>query len=315
MKYAPLALLLLGCGGDDGTAGAPDANATQDATAPDASSDPDAGPGGCGTMTPPLAMIQATEGLAIADDGTVYFSQTGHLGRWVPGATDPEPDWVTLTGATTVWGVAIDDAGLVYVATPRVTGGRNGTIWRVDPASPTPQELYVATTTTDRPNGLTIGPDGAAYYSDFGGGHVYRVDSTGNRTTVTASVLGSPNGVLFDADGTLLVLEYGSGNVQRLTLDSNHTETGRTLVADAADGTGNPDGLARDELGRYYVTDNGGGEVIRFDAGFTNPTPVLNGTNAAANMAFGRGALDCEDLFVTSSGALRRIDAGAAGVP
>src|SRR6185503_19046319 len=123
------ALLLVACGGDDGTSVVPDANLGSDAGDPDASLDPDAEPSACGTTTPPLAMIVGTEGLAIAPDGTMYFSQTGHLGRWVSDTTTPEPGWVTLTGATTVWGVAIDAAGLVYVATPRVSGGRNGTIW------------------------------------------------------------------------------------------------------------------------------------------------------------------------------------------
>lgn len=308
-KLAPL-LFLAACGGDD-TAATIDATGA-DAAISDGPAAPD-GPADCTGETPPLAMIQGTEGVAIADDGTVYFSQSGHLGRWVPGTATPEADWVTLTGTTTVWGVAIDAAGLVYVASPpRTQTGRNGTIWRVDPAAPTPQELYVSPGTTDRPNGLTIGPDGAAYYSDFQGGNVYRVDSSGTRTTVTATTVPQANGVLFDDDGTLLVLEYGTGNIQRLTLDANHQETGRAIAGGIE---GNPDGLARDDQGRYYVTDNSGGEVLRFDGAFANPESLLTGVGAAANMAFGRGALGCHDLYVTSSGALRKLDAGATGTP
>jgi len=314
MKRYTLAILLAACGGDD-VAATIDASATIDGGDDiDGGVDPDAEPG-CATGVAPVAMISGTEGIAIAADGTVYFSQTGHVGRWVPGAANPEPTWVALTGTQTVWGVAIDAAGLVYAASPpRVSAARNGTIWRIDPAAATPTaaELYVSPGTTDRPNGLTIGPDGAAYYSDFQGGHVYRVDSSGNRTVVTATTIGQPNGVLFDADGTMLVLAYGTGNIHRLTLTANQ-ETGRVLAGDIA---GNPDGLARDDQGRYYVTDNGGGEVLRFDAAFTNPPEsLLDNVGAAANMAFGRGALGCHDLYVTSSGALRRIDAGATGVP
>lgn len=314
MKRVSLAILLAACGGDD-AAGVLDGAPTTDAVTTDASDDPDAAGECTASATVPLAMISGTEGLAIADDGTVYFSQTGRLGRWVPGAATAEPDWITLTGTTTVWGVAVDAAGLVYVASPpRTANNRNGTIWRIDPAAATPTatELYVSPGTTDRPNGLTIGPDGAAYYSDFSGGHVYRVDAEGMRTGVTATTISQPNGVLFDADGTLLVASYATGVIHRLTLDAAHEESGRTV---AGSGAGNPDGLARDELGRYYVSDNGGGDVLRYDASFANPTPVLAGVGAAANLAFGRGALGCHDLYVTSSGALRRIDAGAAGVP
>jgi sugar lactone lactonase YvrE len=308
MKHAAALLLLAACGGDDTTA--TDARPL-DAVISDGPPAPDAPTGCAAGETPPLAMIAGTEGLAIADDGTMYFSQAGHLGRWIPGAASPESTWVTLTGTTTVWGVAIDAAGLVYVASPP-HAARNGTIWRVDPASPTPEELYVSPGTTDRPNGLTIGPDGGAYYSDFGGGGVYRVDSSGARTTVTTSAIPQANGVLFDDDGTLLVLAYGSGDVERLTLDGNHQETGRVLAGSVA---GNPDGIARDDQGRYYVTDNSGGEVLRYDSAFANPTSLLTNTNAAANMAFGRGALGCHDLYVTSSGTLKRLDAGATGSP
>ena len=303
---------LLACG-DDGGGGDdvadPDARAGDDAGAIDAVS-PDAPAAACGTDVVPVAMITGTEGIAIAGDGTVYYSQTGHVGRWVPGTTTPEDDWVQLAGTTTVWGMAIDDAGMLHVATP-AGSPTAGNIWRIDTTAGTPSATMLFPS-AGRPNGLTLGPDGAVYYGDFAGGHVYRVDSSGNRTTVTATTIASPNGVLFDDDGTLLVAMYGTGDVVRLTLDASHQEIDRdTIDANA----GNPDGLARDDQGRYYVTDNGGGEVLRYDTDFANPEPLLDNVNAAANMAFGRGALACTDLYVTSSGAMRRIDAGAAGVP
>jgi hypothetical protein len=306
--------LLLACGDDGGGTGDdvadPDARTGDDSGTPIDAADPDAGSGACGTDVAPVAMITGTEGIAIAADGTIYYSQTGGVGRWVPGTNTPEDDWVTLAGTSTVWGMAIDDAtGILYVATP----GSGGDIWEIDTGAATPAgtELYPS---AGSPNGLTLGPDGAIYYGHFAGsGQVYRVDTAGNRTTVTTSTIASPNGVLFDDDGTLLVAMYGTGDMVRLTLDpTTHVETGRATI-DA--NSGNPDGLARDVEGRYYVTDNGGGEVLRYDAAFANPESLLPGVSAAANMAFGRGALACTDLYVTSSGAMRRIDAGAAGVP
>jgi sugar lactone lactonase YvrE len=141
---------------------------------------------------------------------------------------------------------------------------------------------------------------------------VWRVDDAGERTEVTASAISAPNGVLFDGDGTLLVASYQTGVIHRLTLDAGHQETDRGT---AFDGTGSPDGLARDVDGAVYVTDNGGGEVLRFADGADTPEPLLSGVSAAANMAFGRGPLTCTDLYVTSAGVLRVIDAGATGVP
>jgi sugar lactone lactonase YvrE len=209
--------------------------------------------------------------------------------------------------------MALDADGILYVATPNSPGG--GAIWEID-TDAADAEATILYPAAGSANGLTVGPDGAVYYSDFQGDQVYRVDSSGSRTTVTTTAIDSANGVLFDPDGTLLVLSYSSGDVLRLTLDVDHEETDRDVVVDGGEiDTGSPDGLARDELGRHYVTDNGGGRVLRFDPAWTDAEPLLDGVGSAANMAFGRGALACDDLYVTSSGAMRRIAAGASGVP
>ena len=305
--------LLLACGDDGGGTGDDvadiDARPGEDGGDPIDAADPDGGSSACGTEVAPVAMITGTEGIAIAADGTIYYSQTGGVGRWVPGTNTPEDDWVELAGTSTVWGMAIDDAtGMLYVATP----GSGGDIWEIDTTAATPAgtELFPS---AGSPNGLTLGPDGAIYYGHFAAsGQVYRVDTEGNRTTVTTEPIVQPNGLLFDDDGTLLVANYDTGEIVRLTLDGTHTETARDVI-DA--NSGSPDGLARDVMGRYYVTDNGGDEVLRYDSAFANPQSLLPDVSAAANMGFGRGALACTDLYVTSSGQMRRIDAGAAGVP
>jgi sugar lactone lactonase YvrE len=319
------ALLAPACGGGSGdddhdhdAATAPDADPTApdaDPGAPDAAPGPDAA-GACGTAVPPLADLGGTEGIAIAADGTIYYSQSGgRVGRWQPGEASGTDGWVSLAGATTVWGMAITDDGTLYVATP----GAGGTIWEIDTtaASPAGTALYPA---AGGANGLTLGPDGAIYYGAFSGagaGHVYRVTPAGARSQVTAMTISQPNGVLFDADGTLLVASYATGVIHRLTLDASMEETDRADVLDISTGGegGSPDGLARDALGRFYVTDNADGEVLRYSPGSPTPDLLLDNVGAAANMAFGKGALDCEDLYVTSSGALRRIAAGATGAP
>jgi sugar lactone lactonase YvrE len=302
-------LLLAGaCGGggsgDDGDDDVVAIDASLiDGTAPD-------GTPGCGTEVPPLASIRGTEGIAIAADGTVYYSQNGHVGRWVPNTRTPDDGWVALAGTSTVWGMAVNAAGVLDVATPS-SGNTPGTIWRIDTTVGTPAATVLDDQAGD-PNGLTLGPDGAVYYTDFNGDDVWRVDDLGDRVQVSTSAIASANGVLFDADGTLLVASYQTGTIHRLTLDAGHQETARV---DAFTGTGSPDGLARDELGRTYVTDNGGGVVLRFTPGDDTPEELLTGVSSAANLAFGRGPLACQDVYVTSSGALRGIDAGASGVP
>lgn len=301
------------CGGGGGGDDSSDAHVEHDADSPiDGEPSPDGPTTSCGSGVAPAGEITGTEGAAIAADGTVYYSQTGGVGRWVPDEAAPSDDWVSLAGTSTVWGMAIAEEGHLYVATPP-SGATAGIIWEIDTTAASPNGTILFPS-AGSPNGLTLGPDDAVYYGDFAGGDVYRVDGDGNRTAVSDpnTPFDAPNGVLFDADGTLLVAEYFAGEIWRVTLDANHAETARELLTDDA---GRPDGIARDDEGRYYVTDNGGGRVLRYDASFGNQEILEQNVSAAANMAFGRGALRCTDLYVTSSGAMRVLDVGAAGVP
>lgn len=265
------------------------------------------GGGGCtGTARPDVSAIRGTEGLIVARDGTIYYSQSGAVGRLAPGGS-PENDWVSLPGSSgTVWGIALDAANeTLYVGSPSA-----GTIYSVDLTAATPAATAFVTS-AGQPNGLTVGPDGALYYSNFGGGRVMRVEATGGTPTqVTTSGIPGANGVAFDTDGTLLVCSYSTGNLFRLTLTSG-AETGRTM---AATGLGAPDGVALDANGDFWVTDNGAGRVLFVDRDTGMVNPVMPGIGSAASLDFGAGALRCGDLYVSSSGAMRRLeDVGVDG--
>lgn len=261
---------------------------------------------GCGGARPTITGITGTEGLVIARDGTIYYSQSGGVGRLAVGGT-PDDGWVTLTGAGTVWGMVLDEANeTLYVGAPMPAR----TVFAVDLTGATPVARPFVTA-AGSPNGLTLGPDGALYFSDFGGNHVNRVElggATGTATRVTTSPIASANGVAFLPDGTLLVASYSTGTVHRLTLTAG-AETARTTFAS---GLGAPDGIAVDADGRVYVTNNGAGTVIRLEADGTGPMILLTGVGAAASLDFGAGALDCEDLYVASSGPMRRYEDGTA---
>ena len=266
-------------------------------------------PARCGTERPDIAAVRGTEGLVIAADGTVYFSQSRGVGRIRPGMP-AEARWASLpAAASTVWGLALDVANRrLYVGSPSA-----GTIYAVDLTADAPTgTVYLAS--AGSPNGLTMGPDGALYYSNFAAtGHVYRVVD-GMRTQVTTATIRQPNGVAFHRDGSLYVDSYGAGSLIKLTLTGN-METARETVASSL---GNPDGLAFDAMGRIYIGDNSGGRLIRLDADGTNPEVLQRGISAAANIEFGVGALPCTDIYVASGGALVRYEMGdtaGASVP
>lgn len=273
-------------------------------TPTDAGSDGGGG-GACGTARPDVAAITGTEGLIIARDGTIYYSQSRAVGRLAPGGS-PENGFVALPGAAgTVWGIALDAANeTLYVGSPTARA-----IYSVDLTAATPTATeFVAS--AGGPNGLTIGPDGALYFSDFGGNRVRRVPASGGAPTdVTASPIAQANGVAFDAEGRLLVASYADGDLFRLTLTAG-AETGRETVAS---GLGSPDGVAVDANGDYWVTDNGG-TLLSVDAATGTRMNALPGIPNAASLDFGAGPLNCQDIYVASGGAMRRYEmSGVAG--
>ncbi|MFK7999934.1 MAG: SMP-30/gluconolactonase/LRE family protein [Polyangiales bacterium] len=335
MKTTRLALALLlsiaACGDDD----TPDAGQTPDSAVADASSDVgagdtgnesdagadagasdagsdanipdvfDAGPPACGTEQPSVAAVRGTEGVAIAPDGTIYYSQSGGIGRILPGM-DAENDWITGLGGT-MWGLAYrasDD--VLFAATPAAGGG---TIYRVDTtAEEATAESFI--TGAGAPNGLILAGDDGLLFSDFSGGTVMYVEGDGEPTLVGRFT--QPNGLFLDDDGTLLVLSYGPGEIFRLTVNDDWSEMSREMVADI---DAAPDGIGRDEMGRYYVTDNGDGRLFRFNADFGAEEQLLTGVPSAANIAWGQGPLVCTELYVTSGATMRVVDVGATGRP
>jgi sugar lactone lactonase YvrE len=279
-----------------------------DAALDAASSTPDAAMTGddagmttaCGGARPDVSGVTGTEGLVIARDGTLYYSQGGAVGRLTPDGMQDDTFVVLPRGSSTVWGLVLDAANEhLYVGSPG-----NATIFDIDltAATPTPVALV---TRAGQPNGLTLGPDGALYYSDFGGGRVMRVALPDGGTPTMVASVPSANGVAFDDEGRLLVCNYGGGQLLRLTLSAG-VEASRETVGSRL---GRPDGVALDAEGTIYVTDNGGGRLLRLGADGT-PTVLRMGISAAASLEFGTGPLDCEDVYVASSGALARYEMG-----
>jgi len=279
MKSRPLLLLAALACSDLATAQAPDAAAPT--------------PGTCGKARPRLDAIQTAEGLVIAPDGTIYFTQpygkgsSGFLGRYRPPYTAPETRWLDLGGKAL--GLALDPKRGVLYAGSRdrkkllaVFLAEKPMIWELADAEPAV-------------NGLTLGEDRAVYYTDQKGGHVYRVTPDGTKSQVTTTPLEDPNGLAFGPDGRLYVLTYGKALVTKLTVAAGK-ETAREPFATIAGGK-NADGIAFDAKGQLYVT-AGGLFRISPDGKSVKPLGAAHGANAE----FGMGALGCADLYTAGNG-------------
>ncbi len=267
----------------------------------------DGGAPSCGTAEPDLSGTGSSEGLTIGRDGTIYFSVSGGVARITPDGT-LESSWLRITGASTVWGMVLDASNThLYVGSPSL--GEVVTVSQLD-GTPT----YETLVDVAAPNGLTFGPDGFLYVSNFSGNDVRRVDvATGADESILASPIQSANGLAFTDEGTLLVDSYSGARVFELTLDATFHETDRTT---AAMGVGAPDGIAVDENGVLYVGDNMG-RVLQIAADGTIETVLASGLPSAANIEFGAGPLNCHHLYVASGNGISRIEltVGQRAVP
>jgi glucose/arabinose dehydrogenase len=250
-------------------------------------------PGTCGHARPDLAAIPTAEGLVIAPDGTIYFTQpygagsSGFLGRYRPPYTKPETRWLDLGGKAL--GLALDPKhGVLYA------GSRDRKKLLAIFLAEKP-ELWELADAEPAINGLTLGEDGAVYYTDQAGGHVYRVTAEGAKSRVTATPIEDPNGLAFGPDGHLYVLTYAKALVNRLTLAAGK-ETGREAFATVTGGK-NADGIAFDAKGQLYVTAGG---LFRISA--DGKTINRLGPAYGANAEFGMGGLGCADLYTAGNG-------------
>ena len=188
------------------------------------------------------ARVNFSNGIAIAADGTVYFSETGES----PGSLDTDlPDRIRRVGPD---GIITTIAGGGFLA----GGAADGM-----PAT----QAFLAF-----PTGIALGPDGTVYFADTFNNRVRRIRADGVLETVagtgvadmggdtgpaTEAKLKQPHGVAFGSDGSLYVADTGNRRVRRVSPDGLIT----TIAGDGRD---------------FYLDD--GDQATR--ASFKRPTDV-----------------------------------------
>jgi acyl-CoA thioesterase I len=262
----------------------------------------------CGGARPSLSAIPTAEGLVIAPDGTIYFSQPfagenqTFLGRYAPPyERAPELRWLELGG--NALGITLDPARNILYA-----GSRTAKKLYAVPLSGPPTVKPLADV-EEGINGLTLAADGSVYYTDQKGGHVYRVATDGTKTQVTTTPLVEPNGLAFSPESALYVVSWVKPEITRLTVTSG-AETGREVFATLPQA--NADGIAFDGRGRMFVTASSTLYEISRDGNVVTPL----GRSAGANIDFGAGALSCSDMYIAGNRqGLRLFAHDTAGLP
>ncbi len=164
--------------------------------------------------------------------------RTGATAEWLPEGAD---------GRTTARGVTTDAAGRVYVAGgPNGLGNDRPDLWVY-----APDGALLAALRVDVPdaflNDVTIGPDGAAYFTDSNAPQVFRVaradgewgvstwaDGTGTITRLPGFNLG---GIVVSPDRRALVVAQGNAGVlwriDLRTREVSRVDTGSVALTDA----------------------------------------------------------------------------------
>jgi sugar lactone lactonase YvrE len=219
----------------------------------------------------------SSEGIAADKQGRLYLADRVTTGEVY--MVDPkDPKLVTVAKlprmeATTrdgrknmvipnVLGMTFDKQGNLYIA----AGGLPGQ----DPAKPAgfilkvpanklsaanPGEAEVWATGVPGANGIAFDKDGNLFVSNFGGGTIYRVPSTGGEGKVIAEKLVSPNGLAFDRNGILFAANTRNGSIWRIELNPDGTTKSVTEYIKDPKLIG-CDGLQIDSAGNIWVVAN-----------------------------------------------------------
>jgi len=166
------------------------------------------------------------------------------------------------------------------------------------------------------PNGVYADFDGNLWVTEFGGGKVIKVDSTGAETTIVDGQ-NSPNGVVLDvARDLLFYTSYSNGRVFHVD------PAGATEPVEVADINGSLDGLVLDACGNVYVVDQENSDLYRLNldanaALVGEPELIASLPQNVANAQFGSGAgWNTTSLYVTGNpGVVYELAVGVAGAP
>lgn len=282
-----------------------------------------------------------TEGVAVARDGKVYFSDIaieaknpGRIMKFDP-ATGKTTVHVADSGQSN--GLFFDADGRLLAACGANVGLRGLFEVTADGRMKAIVDKFEGKR-FNSPNDLVIHPSGRIYFSDpryvgkepleMDHQSVFRVDPDGTVHRATTDIR-KPNGVILSPDAkTLYVAETDNGstglepagtsaNAPRMTLNafaitSDGTLGAKQVLIDFGQGTGT-DGMTTDTAGRIYCAvrkDERHGIVVYSSAGHelayipTEPLPT--------NCTFGTGA-EVNVLYVTAGKGLYRIPLKATG--
>ncbi|WP_395373827.1 hypothetical protein [Marinicella sp. W31] len=167
-----------------------------------------------------LTQVQATAGMSVAEDGTLYVADFGDINTLAGTSLykispDGQSTLITNQLNTGPSGNLIDDDGSilqsVYLSNSVVRVSQNGDITNVASGIPGPDDLI-----KDAQGNIYV----ATCPFTGGGGGVYKIDNNGQVSVfATDSSLGCLSGITMDDNGDFFVAGFTTGGVSKITPD------------------------------------------------------------------------------------------------
>jgi serine/threonine protein kinase, bacterial len=191
-----------------------------------------------------------------------------------------------ITGLNGPAGVAVDNAGTVYIAD---TG--NGRVLTLATDASSATELPFSG--LSNPSGVAVDSERSVYVTNVGNNEVLKLSAGASSTTeLHATGLNAPHSVAVDTAKDLFIVD-GANRVLKLSAGSiSTTELPFT-------GLSNPAGVAVDSAGTVYVTDTGNNRVLKLTANSATPTALpFTGLSNPAGVAVDSAGT----VYVTDTG-------------
>jgi gluconolactonase len=259
--------------------------------------------------------------------GAVYFTQQGtnQQANWPIHRVKPGVD----TGI--VWYNAFQSNGIEFDKQGRLVVAQNGRVTRLRQAtvgdSGVVDSVLAATGTNgvtfSQANDLSIGSNGAIYFTDLNS-RVFYLSPSRQLSTATTNI-SQANGIEWFEEEKAVYVNSTQGGVYRFSIDSlTGALTNRTTFISATAMPGS-DGACVDNRGNRYVASYSQGQVRVFNTNgdsigritLANPPGTFNNRAGAAgntsNCAF--GGADLKTLFITGDGGLYSLRVKIAGRP
>ena len=184
---------------------------------------------------------------------------------------------------TTPQGIAVDSAGVVYVADIA-----NGRICKI-----TSGEVTTFVSNITSPNGITIDSSGTLYVCEEGQHRIIKISPAGAVTVVagggqgfangsgTVARFSHPIGIAVDSSGNVFVVDTNNFLIRKIT------PAGEVSTFVSGSGLYYPRGLAIDSLGNLYVANHGNSTILKITS--AGVVSVLAGSSGSSGFADGTG--------------------------